>query len=108
MTFKLATFAYLKALYLFISNYDAVFEKFDYHPLNYFEYFIIFHVSCTQCAVFFGVSYILIKQLYYIYSGAPFHFTYKKKNIESYYPCININNTDHDVKTFLKDFSILI
>jgi len=85
---------------LFIKNHIEIYEKLNFKPLNFFEYFIITYISLIQLTCLFSVSVIIIKQLYYIFLGSPFYEIYKKKEIEIYFPCMKTNNDEKEVSIF--------
>ena len=83
-------------------NHSEVFEQLKFEEPNFIEKFIIYYISFIQAGILFSVSFLLLKQLLYIYLGSPFYNSYKIKNLEAYFPCKKTNNTEKLVNICLK------
>ena len=61
---------------------------------------LIFVISIALIG-FFGISFLFITQLNYIYNDSSYLDKTKQNKIENYYCCVHINNKNNHVNNFL-------
>ena len=99
--FQIGSCYYFNNLSIFYENYEKVYEKYKFQPLTYFDLTFITFTTILQGFVFIGTVFNLGVQLHNCYSGIPLHLQMKTKDVESYIPCLNIDNSRKKVQIFL-------
>ena len=83
----------------FYNNLDSLSKQNPLFDIGYFYFLWLIVVITIALVGFFGISFLFISQICYIYNDSSFLEKTKQHKIENYYCCFQVDNQKNNVIT---------